>query len=97
MSDVKLANYILLYSVNLQIYKERMNLFISKADQWATYFDEPAFEDELEDEFESEEDLDDETYSRKGSKRKKASMGRKPKVSFFYYLYTLLKVCNTLP
>ncbi|XP_050719028.1 zinc finger protein ubi-d4-like isoform X4 [Eriocheir sinensis] len=50
-------------------------------DQWATYFDEGPFEDELEDEFESEEDLDDETYSRKGSKRKKAPVGRKPKAA----------------
>lgn len=69
--------------------------FILKADQWATYFDEPPFEDELEDEFESEEDLDDETYSRKGNKRKKAAAGRKPKVSFFCNLYHLL-TCKVL-
>ncbi|KAK4311895.1 hypothetical protein Pmani_016641 [Petrolisthes manimaculis] len=47
--------------------------------QWATYYDEPTFEDELEDDFESEEDFEDETYSRKGSKRKKNQPGRKPK------------------
>ncbi|KAG7158761.1 Zinc finger protein DPF3-like [Homarus americanus] len=40
---------------------------------------EGPFEDELDDEFESEEDFDDETYNRKGSKRKKAAVGRKPK------------------
>lgn len=67
---------------------------ILKADQWATYFDEPPFEDELEDEFESEEDLDDETYSRKGTKRKKAPVGRKPKVSIFCNI--LPSACNTL-
>lgn len=68
------------------------NDFILKPDQWATYFDEGPFEDELEDEFESEEDLDDETYSRKGSKRKKAAVGRKPKVSLFYNLCHFLWV-----
>ncbi|XP_042868192.1 zinc finger protein DPF3-like isoform X5 [Penaeus japonicus] len=49
---------------------------VSFAETWA-YYDEPPFEDELEDEFESEEDFDDETYNRKG-KRKKAALGRKP-------------------
>lgn len=48
-------------------------------EQWATYYEEPTFEDELEEDFESEEDFDDETYSRKGNKRKKAIVGRKPK------------------
>ncbi|XP_053649137.1 zinc finger protein ubi-d4 isoform X2 [Cherax quadricarinatus] len=50
-------------------------------EQWATFYEEPPFEEELEDEFESEEDFDDETYNRKGSKRKKAPVGRKPKRS----------------
>ncbi|XP_027233153.1 zinc finger protein ubi-d4 isoform X1 [Penaeus vannamei] len=49
---------------------------VSFAETWA-YYDEPPFEDELEDEFESEEDFDDETYNRKG-KRKKQALGRKP-------------------
>ncbi|KAK8727797.1 hypothetical protein OTU49_009460, partial [Cherax quadricarinatus] len=33
-------------------------------EQWATFYEEPPFEEELEDEFESEEDFDDETYNR---------------------------------
>ncbi|XP_068231797.1 zinc finger protein ubi-d4 B isoform X2 [Palaemon carinicauda] len=49
-------------------------------EQWATFYDEPTYEDELEEDFESEEDFDDETYNRKGSKRKKTPVGRKPKV-----------------
>ncbi|XP_071550688.1 zinc finger protein DPF3-like isoform X7 [Panulirus ornatus] len=48
-------------------------------EHWAALYDEGPYEDELEDEFESEEDFDDETYNRKGSKRKKAPVGRKPK------------------
>ncbi|XP_064100468.1 zinc finger protein ubi-d4 B-like isoform X1 [Macrobrachium nipponense] len=49
-------------------------------EQWATFYDEPTYEDELEEDFESEEDFDDETYNRKGNKRKKTPVGRKPKV-----------------
>ncbi|XP_071550685.1 zinc finger protein DPF3-like isoform X4 [Panulirus ornatus] len=50
-------------------------------EHWAALYDEGPYEDELEDEFESEEDFDDETYNRKGSKRKKAPVGRKPKAA----------------
>lgn len=59
-------------------------LHLQPEQQWATYYDEPTFEDELEDDFESEEDFDDETYSRKGSKRKKNQPGRKPKVCIVF-------------
>ncbi|XP_042240571.1 zinc finger protein ubi-d4-like isoform X2 [Homarus americanus] len=52
---------------------------VGPLEQWATFYEEGPFEDELDDEFESEEDFDDETYNRKGSKRKKAAVGRKPK------------------
>nr|XP_045624315.1 zinc finger protein ubi-d4-like isoform X2 [Procambarus clarkii] len=50
-------------------------------EQWATFYEEPPFEDELEDEFESDEDFEDETYNNKGGKRKKAPVGRKPKAA----------------
>ena len=61
-------------------------------DAW--FYEENTFEEDLEDDFESEEDYDDETYSRKGSKKKKAA-SRKPKVvvgflfqrSFLHCLY----------
>lgn len=64
--------------------KLKIIAFQQPEQQWATYYDEAPFEDELEDEFESEEDLDDETYNRKGSKRKKTFVGRKPKVCACY-------------
>ncbi|KAK7083349.1 Zinc finger protein ubi-d4 [Halocaridina rubra] len=54
---------------------------VAPPETWATYYEEPTFEDELEEDFESEEDFDDETYSRKGSKRKKPTGGRKPKAA----------------
>ncbi|XP_042240572.1 zinc finger protein ubi-d4-like isoform X3 [Homarus americanus] len=54
---------------------------VGPLEQWATFYEEGPFEDELDDEFESEEDFDDETYNRKGSKRKKAAVGRKPKAA----------------
>lgn len=44
-----------------------------------TYYEENAFEEDIDEDFESEEDLDDETYNRKGTKKRKTP-GRKPKV-----------------
>ncbi|RXG51449.1 Zinc finger protein DPF3 [Armadillidium vulgare] len=46
-------------------------------EQWA-YYEENAFEEDIDEDFESEEDFDDETYNRKGNKKRKAP-GRKPK------------------
>lgn len=56
------------------------NFHIRNKEQWAYYEENPFIEEDIDEDFESEEDFEDETYTRKGSKKRRAP-GRKPKVS----------------